>query len=107
MPKGKYDTPGPFYLEESMTTSGLFFLKCAHGEYSQYMCEIRDAEVADELVGLLNKGNHFDNLYEAVVDGIRTIREFQTSEEEFNRSVKDMRRILAQARVARENKNEE
>lgn len=59
MPKGEYDTPGPFHL-----TSPNFI----HRDGRPCLvvgAQFDEAEV-DELVGLLNKGTHFERMRDAL-----------------------------------------
>ena len=69
MPKGEYDTPGPFYLEEAPTNSDAFLLKYSHGDHAQYVGVLSvqlDETERDALVLLLNNGRHFAEMLAAL-----------------------------------------
>ena len=53
MPKGEFDTPGPFHLN-GQTIRG-------NGFRVAVISDLDEAEY-EELIGLLNKGTHFDEM---------------------------------------------
>ena len=61
MPKGEYDTPGPFYVDDNR----IFRRKPLALAQGTLWITLDEAE-REELVGLLNKGTHFARLLEAV-----------------------------------------
>ena len=69
MPKGKYDTPGPFYTfyreDPSLTGHTIIRRKPYGNPQAQIWGKLDEAE-CDELVGLLNKGTHFDEMLAAL-----------------------------------------
>ncbi len=63
MPKGEYDTPGPFYQRGP----AICHRNVAAGRSARAMfAEILDRAEREELVGLLNKGTHFERMLEAL-----------------------------------------
>ena len=65
MPKGEYDTPGPFYVDDDRIIRRKP-LALAQGT----LWITLDQAEREELVGLLNKGTHFNRLLEAAKDAI-------------------------------------
>lgn len=69
MPKGEYDTPGPFRLDDKPGFNGSVSVYRDTGEFSHYLGSLSprlDEAERDELVGLLNKGTHYNALLEAL-----------------------------------------
>ena len=71
-PKGKFDTPGPFMMERQPLTGVFEINRVSHK--GGFVCIVPvlastpecDEGELEELVGLLNKGTHFDGMLKAL-----------------------------------------
>ena len=69
MPKGEFDTPGPFTMDDMRH----FVLQNGRGVLV-FAAWLDEAE-HEELVGLLNKGTHFERMLEALEEAKRMFAE--------------------------------
>ena len=67
MPKGEFDTPGPFWRMDHWLHNDL-----RGGAFASFHSRMDEAE-RDELVGLLNKGTHFEDLLMALELALRNL----------------------------------
>ena len=72
MPKGEFSTPGPFWLDDKPGFGGAHHVLRGDGHLNvRHVVTLPgrlDEEERDELVGLLNKGTHFERLRDALED---------------------------------------
>ena len=91
MPKGKFDTPGPFRAD----AKGVIWKTI--GPTVSHSCTTVpkdfDAAEIEELVDLLNKGTHFDNLKSAMLEA----QSGQYSRADANRILRSALNTIAKA----------
>ena len=68
MPKGEYDTPGPFDRTRMLVRRTFAPASGLDVQPQMSFVETLDEAERDELVGLLNKGTHFEKLRRSVED---------------------------------------
>lgn len=103
MPKGEYDTPGPFWLDDKPGFNGAISVYRNTGLNCHYLGSLSprlDQAEREELCGLLNKGTHYD----AMLAALKSVNELWTHSDD--EAVRDRHVQVAAAIAAAEGKDE-
>ena len=74
MPKGKFDTPGPFYGATDAGWKTRRFRRRGNNYANEYVAMVLLTHERDAMLSLLNKGTHFDEMLVALKETMMPLR---------------------------------